>query len=112
MKVIRELAEEQAAALGEGMLSLVYSDGFPQLVELLQRLEQLAKDAAIDGAPEDLPVHRGWRDCAAFLQGQIAYLAARAEDTRQEKQAEKDAPPISEEHEQTLWGLAAGDGNL
>jgi hypothetical protein len=112
VKVIRELAEEQAAELADGMLSLVYSDGFPQLVELLQRLEQLAKDSAIDGKPEDLPVHRGWRDCAAFLQGQIAFLAARADTTRQERAAEKDEAPDEGAAEQTLWGLAAGDGNL
>lgn len=109
MRVIRELAEAEWAELADGILSLRQSDGWPQLLELLDRVEQLAKDAAIDGKPEDLLLHRGWRDCAAYLKAQLGYLPSQAEARRGER---KGAVPQEDEIELNLWGLAAGDGPL
>ena len=113
MRVIRELAEAEWAELAEGILSLKASDGWPQLLELLDRVEQLAKDAAIDGKPEDLLLHRGWRDCAAYLKAQLGYLPAQAQGKRDESRAvrERELSPERDE-EANLWGLASGDGPL
>jgi hypothetical protein len=110
VKVIRALAEEQWEAMAEGISSLAHSEGYPQLLELLARVEQLAKDAAIDGKPEDLPLHRGWRDCASYLQQQLQFLPQVAEQAREARRVEKESPDVGEYV--SLLGLASGAGNL
>lgn len=110
VKVIRALADEQWEVMAEGISSLAHSEGYPQLLELLARVEQLAKDAAIDGKAEDLPLHRGWRDCAMYLQQQLSFLPQVAEQARAERKAAREEESVGEYV--SLLGLASGAGNL
>jgi len=100
-------ADEAWEELAEGILSLRSSDGWHALVDLTARLERLAMAAAIDGKPEDLTYHRGWRDCALYLRQQLGYLPEVAVRVREEKAA---SPEEGDENE--LWALAAGAGPL
>lgn len=109
VKVIRELADKEWEELAEGIHSLKHSDGFPQLILLLERVEQLAKECAIDGEASQLLLHRGWRDCASYLLAQLHALPELVEARRELQRAEEspEAPTGV-----NLMALAGGEGNL